>query len=159
MFSLEAITMSSFRARQTSVWCLFSLWLRAEILDSYSVDLCSSVAPSRRIISKEKRMQKVICFCFREFILSTKRVTLHHSYILQNSLLYAVRGRTVELMNKTICNRQQEIIKNAENIDTSKAKFHWRTFDGSLQLWQKLPVLLWIAFGLIGHLRTNMNKK
>ena len=35
--------------------------------------------------------------------------------ILQNVLLYAVRGRTVELMNKTICNRQQEIIKHAEN--------------------------------------------
>ena len=36
--------------------------------------------------------------------------------ILQNSLLYAVRGRTVELTREqNNCNRQQEIIKHAEN--------------------------------------------
>ena len=73
---------------------------------------------------KEKRIHHYV-ICFRSFILSTKRIILHIIDTLQNLLLYAVRGGSVELTHEQN-NLQQTARNNKTCISHSICKTYHR---------------------------------
>ena len=121
---------------------------RQTFINSYSVDLCSCVASSRSTI-KEKRIQSAICF--RSFILSTKRIILHHTTKLTSLCCPRKNCRTHEQNNlqQTARNNKtcREYIPIKPNLIDAHSMVHYTC-----------ECVIVNGF-CIGHLRKNMNKK